>query len=343
MIKIGLIGAGFMGGMHGACYEALLGKEDFMVTAVADRDVEKAGKIAKKFGAKVFASGEELLEDADVNTVDICLPTYLHTSHALKTMGKGYNVLIEKPVCLHEGEAWQLLEMKKKTGVKVMVGQCIRFWDEYVYLKELIDQKTYGQLISAVFKRISPKPGWSWEGWILDSSKSGSAVLDLHIHDVDYVRYIMGMPDTIKSEITCIDGDNEHAFALYGYKDAVVSIEGGWNYPSGFPFEMEYRVNFEKGTAVFNSNRNPSLWIYEDSGKVIQPEIEKSFESESEGLGGNISSLGGYYNEIKYFLECLSKNCEIEIASLEDGIESFRLIKKEIEAAVNEKKRGENT
>src|SRR5262245_1818504 len=110
MIKIGLIGAGFMGGTHAACYEALLGIGCFNVTAVADLDSARAEKLAHKFGAKVYLSGKDLIEKADVNTVDICLPTFLHTEHALSAMEKGFNVFIEKPVCLHEEEAVKLLE-----------------------------------------------------------------------------------------------------------------------------------------------------------------------------------------------------------------------------------------
>lgn len=333
MIKIGLIGAGFMGGTHAACYESLLENGSFKITAVADPDLERAEKLAAKFGAKAYSTGKELIENGDVNTVDICLPTFLHAEHALFAMEKGYNVFIEKPVCLHEDEAVRLLEMKKKTGARVAVGHCIRFWPEYVYLKKLVDNKSYGRLISGVFKRISPRPLWGWDQWLLDGGRSGSAALDLHIHDVDYVRYILGIPESIKSEVTSANGNNEHIFSLYKYDEVVVSIEGGWDYPSSMPFEMEYRVRFEKATVVFNSGKTPSLMLYNEDGTNTQPVPEQKFDSESEGLGGNLSSLGGYYNEIKYFLECLKNEDEIKIAPLEEGIESYRLAMKEIQAA----------
>jgi len=333
MIKIGLIGAGFMGGTHSACYESLQDIGGFKVTAIADIDYDRAVKLAGKFGAKVYSTGKELIENGDVNTVDICLPTFLHAEHALLAMEKGNNVFIEKPVCLHEEEACRLLQMKQETGAKVAVGHCIRFWPEYVYLKKLIDNKTYGRLISGVFKRISPRPLWGWDQWLSDGKRSGSAALDLHIHDVDYVRYILGIPVDIKGEITSIDGNNEHIFSLYKYEGAVVSIEGGWDYPSGMPFEMEYRVRFDKATVIFNSGRTPSLILYNEDGTITQPAPEQEFNAESEGLGGNLSSLGGYFNEIRYFLECLKNGDDIKIAPLEEGIESFRLIMREIKAA----------
>lgn len=333
MIKIGLIGAGFMGGTHAACYEALLENKYFKVTAVADLDLEKASKVASKFGARIYTTGKDLIQNGDVNMVDICLPTFLHTEHALIAMEKGYDVFIEKPVCLHEDEADKLLEVKRKTGARVAVGHCIRFWPEYAYLKKLVDENVYGKLLSGVFKRISPRPLWGWDQWLLDQKRSGSAALDMHIHDVDFVRYLMGMPDNIKGELTTVEGNQEHIFSLYRYGAAVVSIEGGWDYPSGMPFEMEYRVRFEKATVIFNSGRTPSLMVYNIDGTALQPVLEKECSSDSDNLGGNISSLGGYYNEIKYFLECLNNGEEIKIAPLEEGIESFRLAIKEINAA----------
>jgi len=80
---------------------------------------------------------------------------------------------------------------------------------------------------------------------------------------------------------------------------------------------MEYRVKFEYATAVYNSARTPSLAVYLEDGTSIQPVIDNGFASESKGAeGGNISSLGGYYNEIRYFLECLDSGKEIRTARL---------------------------
>ena len=113
MLRIGLIGCGFMGGMHSACYKVI---ENAQVVAVADVRREKAEEIAKVHGAQIFASGDELIKNADVDIVDICLPTYLHTEHAVKAMKAGRNVFIEKPVCMTKEEGALLLQTEKETG-----------------------------------------------------------------------------------------------------------------------------------------------------------------------------------------------------------------------------------
>ena len=83
MIKVGLIGCGFMGGMHSACYAALAGL-GVKVTAVADVRREYAENLAN--GAEIYATGMELIEKADVDVVDVCLPTHLHAAHAVAAM-----------------------------------------------------------------------------------------------------------------------------------------------------------------------------------------------------------------------------------------------------------------
>ena len=81
MIKIGLIGCGFMGAMHANCYKNIEGVE---LVAVADVRREKAQELAS--GAEIFADGMDLIKNAEVDAIDICLPTYLHAEYALAAM-----------------------------------------------------------------------------------------------------------------------------------------------------------------------------------------------------------------------------------------------------------------
>ena len=331
MLKVGLIGAGFMGRMHATCYEALGG--EVKIVSVADVITEKASKIANKLSADIYSSGDELIDNAEVDIIDICLPTYLHTSHAVKAMEKGKAVFIEKPVCLLPEEGKLLLETQKRTGAIAMVGQCIRFWLEYNWLKNIIINKTYGEVRSAVFTRVSPKPTWSWDGWILDPKRSGSVALDLHIHDTDYIRSIFGEPLGVVSEVARDGlGAIEQIITSYKYNGPLVTAEGAWGYPPEFPFSMEYRVMFEKATAVYKSGSTPSLTVYTEKGETLTPSLEKENLVNSDA-GGNVSDLGGYFNELKYFTGQVKNNHIIEKATLGEAVKSFELVVKEIKSA----------
>ena len=326
MLKVGLIGCGFMGGMHSACYKEIDGVQ---VVAVADVRRDKAEEIAKVHNAQIFSTGDELIEKADVDIIDICLPTFLHTEHAVKAMRSGRNVFIEKPVCLTEEEGKLLLEVQKETGAKVQVGQVIRLWDEYKWLKEVADKKEYGEIKTAVFKRLSNTPTWGWENWLHKAECSGSVALDLHIHDVDFMRYMMGEPDSFHSDVARNEkGIIEQIFTTFKYGNAVVSVEGCWDYPEDFPFTASFCVKFEKATVVNDAN---GLNVYLNGGGQIKPEIISEFTGDNE-IGGNLSSLGGYYNELKYFVEKLSANEPLEVAPLCEGVKSVELALKEIES-----------
>ena len=102
---------------------------------------------------------------------------------------------MKKPVALTKEEGELLLATQKETGAKAQVGQVVRICDEYVWLKEAADKKEYGEIRTAVFRRLSAPATWAWEGWLDDAARSGSMALDLHVHDVDFMRYLMGEPE----------------------------------------------------------------------------------------------------------------------------------------------------
>ena len=328
MIKVGLIGCGFMGGMHSACYAALanLGVK---VTAVADVRREYAENLAN--GAEIYATGMELIEKADVDVVDVCLPTHLHAAHAVAAMKAGKNVFVEKPIAFKDEDMELILATEKETGAKVQVGQVIRQWTEYVWLKKTVDAGTFGKIQHAMFRRMSSRPEWAWEGWLHQVDKSGGVAVDMHVHDVDFVRYIMGEPDVVKAHAhRDAEGVIQQINAVYGYGNNVsVAVESGWDYPADFPFTADFRVKFDKATVIGGGG---VVNVYPVGGAAYQAELEEEFQGDND-IGGNISSLGGYYNELKYFVEGLQGKNDLSVATVSEAIKSVQLVKREIEAA----------
>lgn len=321
MKKVGLIGCGYMGTMHANCYKALGDK--VQVVAVADLRAENAKEIADMFGATIYNDAEALINNADVDFVDICLPTYLHEKYAVMAMRKDFDVFVEKPLCRTKEEAQNLVKVQEETGKTVQVGQVIRFWDEYVWLKDVKEKGTYGKLINGTFKRLSPRPEWAWEGWLHDPEKSGGMALDLHVHDIDYIRYLMGEPKAVKAVgIEEKAGLTEHIITTYIYDDAVLSAEGCWNYPANFRFTMAFCVRFEKATVYHDAGAGEFI-VYPADGEPFTPIIDK-VDIGTAG-SGNISSLGGYYNELEYFVNLLENPSMAQIASLKEGARSVEL------------------
>ena len=328
MIKVGLIGCGFMGGMHAACYAALadLGVK---VTAVADVRPEFAAKLAN--GAEIYATGMELIEKADVDVVDVCLPTHLHAAHAVAAMKAGKNVFVEKPIAFADEDMELILKTEAETGVKVQVGQVIRQWTEYVWLKKTVDAGIFGKVKHGAFRRLSGKPTWAWENWLHQVDKSGGVAVDMHVHDVDFVRYILGEPDVVKAHARRdAEGAIQQINAVYGYgKDVSVAVEAGWDYPATFPFTADFRVEFEKATVIGGGG---VVNVYPMEGEAYQAQLEEEFQGDND-IGGNVSSLGGYYNELKYFVEGLQGKNDLSVATVSEAVKSVQLVKREIEAA----------
>lgn len=325
-IRVGLLGCGYMGGMHLACYSAM---ENVRVAAVADVREAYLKSAAGRTGAPAFSDAAKLIEEADVDVIDVCLPTFLHARHAVAAMKKGRHVFIEKPLCLTEREADELLDMQKKTGVSVQVGQVIRFWDEYEYLRGAVGDGRFGAVKGAHFLRRSPSPDWGWENWLHDPARSGGAGFDLHIHDSDYMLSLFGQPASSVSAVNVRGEKNGYVTTLAFYDGFSVTAEGGWDLPANYPFEMAYSAVFERAAVEFSSRRG--LTVYPEDGEPYSPEIRRqSAVSESE-QGGNISSLGGYYNELEYFISCIAEGRQPEKATLADAAASVRFVLKELQ------------
>jgi len=317
MLKVGLIGCGFMGTMHANCYKAL---EGVTLAAVADIRPEKAVQLAD--GAEIFGDGKELIEKADVDIIDICLPTYLHAEYALFAMDKVNYVFVEKPVTLTVAESEILKAKQKETGAFVQVGQVIRFWDEYVVLQDIVRSGKYGKVVNANFRRISPSPDWGWNNWLHDISLSGSAAQDLHIHDVDYILSLFGEPEKIFSASNTLCEKNSYINTLMQYQDYVITVEGTWGLPTTHPFEATFRVAFENAVV---ENAGGKFMLYTDNS-AEEIKIEKKEISAAGGTSGNISDLGGYYNELYYFTECAKNGKAIEKATLTDASASLKFL-----------------
>ena len=323
MLKVGLIGCGFMGQMHANCYKNIDGVE---LAAVADIRSEKAQELAKGTAAVIYGDGMELIEKAEVDVIDICLPTFLHAKYALAAMEKVSYLFVEKPVTLtiEEGEA--LIAKSKECNCNVQIGQVIRFWDEYVALKEMAANKVYGRIVNANFRRLSPRPEWGWNNWLLDYTLSGGAGQDLHIHDVDYVLSLLGEPKAFYSVKNILGEKNSYVNTLLQYDSCAVTVEGTWDLPASHPFEATFRVVFEDAV-VENAGGKFMLYTKDGAEEIV---MDKKVLAGGESAGGNISDLGGYYNELVYFCDCAKEGRKIEQAELSSAVASLKFLMKEL-------------
>lgn len=322
-LKIGIIGCGFMGRMHGTVY-GLLDKVDLV--ACVDINPETAKKYSAEFSVNSYTSLEEMLTHEEVDVIDICVPTYLHKEFTIKSAQAGKDIVCEKPMALTVEDAQEMITACNQSKVRLMIAHCIRFWPEYAYLKELIDSKKYGNLLYLNLTRYGEFPHWSSNNWLADATKSGGAALDMHIHDTDYALFVMGEPDKIHSCGIRDEKGMSYICSDYQYKDAIVHLEGGWNFPPKTPFRMTFRANFEYAAALMEGS---ALTIYPKTGEPFSPAFA---QMKAEG-GGNISDLGGYYHELNYFVDCVLEEKAFTVTTPETSLLSLRYALHEVQAA----------
>jgi predicted dehydrogenase len=316
MLKVGLVGAGGMGGLHLDLYESM---EDIELAAVVDIDTEKAGSKLKNKNTRVYSSIDEMLEKEALDFVDVSTPSYLHKEHAVKAMKKGIHVICEKPIALYSKDAEEMAVVAKENGVFFMVAHVIRFWPEYALLKKYYEEKTFGKLYHAAFTRVGQKPTWSWENWMLQEEKSGRVIKDLHIHDADFILYLMGKPKAVIGHSNEEGEKISYISAAYEYENSFATAEGAW-YDAPLPFSMSYRAVFERAIVEFKDGK---LAIYEKDKEPKEVKIDNVL---MENSGINISASGGYYNEIRYFAHCIKNNIPPSVITPEESVECLKVL-----------------
>lgn len=328
-MKVGVIGVGGMGSTHNMSLKQISTETDLQVTAIADVRKEFLYKACDFWPDAVrYENGMDLIDKEKVDLVYICVPSYLHTQMAVAAMKKGINAFIEKPVCLTEEECRLLEKTAAESKSLLMVGQVVRSTPAYVYLKKLADEKPYGKLKNIVMQRISGNVHWGFEEWFQDPVKSGSVALDLHIHDTDFLRYMLGEPEIKGVYATRFDsGMVNHIVTHYQFGDVAAVAEGVWH-QAVIPFRSSYRADFDKATVDFNSKEG--LVVYPVEGEPFTPDLGEEEEKKVEN-GMNISSLGSYLIEDRDFIHNLELGRGSQVAPLSEGIASVRTVLRELE------------
>ncbi len=334
-MKVGMIGVGGMGSTHNSAVKVLSETKDIAVTAIADATPENLQKAAALWpDAHTYADGMELLEKEELDCVHICTPSYMHADFAVAAMDRGLHVLTEKPMALTEADCERMIAARDRSHVQAMVGHVVRFFPEYLFLKEAYEKGTYGKLKSLVMQRLSQNVLWGYQNWFQDEKKSGSVVLDLHIHDADFLLYMLGQPEDISVQATAFDsGMINQVVTTYSYPGLFVTAEGLWDTTPVLPFHPSYRAYFENATITYDGCEHPSVTVRRRDGSIETPELKTESALDTCSSGINIKSLGSYFTEISYFYDCLEKNIRPDIASLEEAAASVKLMLRELELA----------
>jgi len=286
MLRIGLVGIGFMGWIH---YLGMKGVEGAKLSAVCSRDKKKLagdwtsirgnfgppGEHVDLTGVHRHESLESLLADPEIDLVDICNPTHLHPETAIAALSAGKHVLVEKAMALTPADADAMLEAARRANRFLMVAHVLPFFPEFAYAAEVTRDGRFGKLLGGHFKRVISRPDWSAD--IGDSAKTGGPAIDLHIHDTHFIGLLAGVPDAVFSTGR-VEGETvQHLTTqyLYGPGGPAITCSSGALAMSGRPFVHGYEIYFEKATLVYESGTCP-LTLYAADGSTSHPALPGS-------------------------------------------------------------------
>ncbi len=233
-MKVGILGCGGMGRVHARHYAKMdvqLGAFDISASAMEE--------FAASTSAKTFGNESELFEWADV--VDMCIPTHVHFAAAVNCISAGKPILLEKPMCRNLRECAQLIEQSEKRNVPVMPAQVVRYFPEFRKARDLVVQGEIGSPAAIRTRRGGKYPhgGTTWFG---EFSKSGGILLDLLIHDFDWLRWTFGEVERVFAQSLTLSERTGIDYALVTLtmrSGAVAHCEGTWADPGGFRTAFE--------------------------------------------------------------------------------------------------------
>ena len=272
MLNVAVIGFGFMGRTH---FEAFKANGKARVVSVVTKEPAhrsptwgggnmKVGQGEQDLsGVTFYEDAADVFKDPSVHLVDVCTPTHTHAELSIAALNAGKHVLCEKPMARHLADAEKMAAAAERAGKILHIGQVTRYIGQYTELKRLANSKELGRMLYARLERHGGIPGWASEGWLTDPARSGGAVLDLHVHDVDVAQWTFGQPD----QITAAGRLTQTGLAMgidaqWSYPGgSQLHIHGRWDTQPGAPFRWAYQVEFEKGSVYCDLNSGAKVQL----------------------------------------------------------------------------------
>ena len=323
-IASAIVGFGGMGHHHATRYA---GCRNVRLVAICDIDPARlavaetetnlgsSGRLDVA-GLRLYASYEELVraEKGRVDMIDLCVPTPLHATLACRALRDGFHVLSEKPMARTIAECDRMLAAAKESGRLHMVAQCLRFSPHYRLLEETVRSGRLGALRRLDLHRFGGMP---WSDWYWDHRKSGGAVLDLQMHDLDFANLLLGTPRTLRTEgLRGPSGGWDEVLTRlrYANSDALVTTEASWLRDR---FTWGFEAVFEQGLLLCHD------------GEIRERTLDRHAEERICPVG----DTDMYAAEIDYFADCVRRGMAPERCLPESTRESVRLVRLQMRSA----------
>ncbi len=303
MVRIGIVGVGFMGMIHYLAYQRVKGAQ---VCALCEKDPVRLagdwrsikgnfgppGEMMDLSGIERYSDLDAMFADPGLDLIDVCLPPAWHVTAAVGALKAGKHVFCEKPIALVPADADRMVAAARDAGKLLFIGHVLPFFPEFRFAYEAVTSGRYGKLLGGHFKRVISDPLWLPDFY--NPASTGGPMIDLHIHDAHFIRLLFGMPRGVhpvgrmRGEVA----ELFHTQFLFDDPSLFATATSGAIMQQGRPFTHAYEIYLEKATLLFDfaalgdGSQLLPVTVLTADGKVERPDL---------GAG---DSIAGFVSEL---------------------------------------------
>ena len=257
MFKVCIISCGMItNAAHIPAYRQF--PDDYEITAVCDINEQYAKQTAEKHGIpNYYTDAETMLAKEKPDIVSVCVPNCFHKEYTLMALRYGANVLCEKPVAVNYNDALEMYDFAKQQGKLLMACQSMRFTPDRLAAKKFIDNGGMDNIYYGEFSRIRRRGIPTWSTFHLRKVNCGGAFVDIGVHMLDALIWLMGNPKAIEVEGNVMKNHSEEVGSLResGALTGEVNYQGKYN-----PDDMDVE-DFSCGTILFDNSATVSFKV----------------------------------------------------------------------------------
>ena len=335
MLRVGIVGIGFMGMIHYLSYQKTRGVK---VAALCETDPKKLagdwrgikgnfgppGEKMDLTGIATYSELDDLLADDSIDVIDVTLPPALHADVVVKALKAGKHVFCEKPMAMSLTDCTRMQRAAEKADRQLLIGHVLPYTPEYAWALKEVRSGKHGRLLGGMFKRVISDPAWLTRFW--SGSAVGGPLLDLHVHDAHFIRLLFGQPSALYSSGRMredMDGGELPEFWNTQFEfetgESVLATCGTIN-QQGRTFQHAFEIHLEKATLMFD------FAVIGDEGVSLCPPTILDARGKARQVKlADGDPLAGFAAEIKEVVRCVKNDTGSDILGAELARDAIQL------------------
>lgn len=309
-MKVAVLGCAGLSHVHARIYSRM---DEVTLTAVCDIEPDRARSLANELGVDAYADFDEMLRLAEFDAISIAVPSWLHHPYTLQAARAGKHVICEKPIALTPEDARDMIAVCAACGVRLFIGHVVRFFPDYARMKQTLVDGSLGTPGVAHVSRRGGHPAHT-HPWYADEDKSGGVIVDLMIHDLDFLRWTMGEATKVYAMLRK-EPMLEYALVTLEFENgAVANAEAYWGYPG--PFQTKAELAGSGGIVQASSLNSSSVQVHRretsaENNPFVAIPASPGFQSP-------------YELELKHFIACIRGEAQ-PLVTAEDALRALEI------------------